>query len=305
MFKKKMFKRAKGADFAPATRHNTINDGWDTPVTSGLSNESGYDGWGPDPERRTGVALLGQENLGGAATSRAMDSVSGFMTRDTWGPDGRVAGVVGVVERAQTVAAAVHNVTGSGVGRLAAKLPGVGRYVRAAHQGAELATTVSNTIDSLGGAQGIAGGIRGAIRDPWAALEIAANGGGRAVAEGLRAAAGNLAEQSGLGEMTPEGRFQAGLNVGRMATVGAELFTTAGTSGLAMLTEAGAAGATRGLHTAQEYARTVPAELAKAPQREQHGNWGGANWNASTTAATGWDSGAPATVQTVYPDSAW
>lgn len=277
---------------APQYSGNTVGDEWD------MSAQPVSVDWGANPAgyERTGFALLGQENLGSAATSRAMDSVSGFMSRDTWGPDGRV---VGAVQQTQSMVKAVHGFTDSGVGKLAGKLPGVGRYVRAAHKGAELATAASDAIDSFGGAQGIAKGVEGAMRDPRAALDMVVNGGGRSIVEGAKAAAGSLAEQVGVGEMSPEGRFQAKWDIGRMATVGAELFATGGTSVLAMATEAGVAGMTQSIRSAQEYARTMPGQLANIPQLNNNDPW-----TTATPRYEQWNQGAQSTAGAIS-DSDW
>lgn len=250
-----------------------------------------FDDWGASPERHTGVALLGEQNLGGVATSRVMDTMQKFMGRDTWGPDGRV---VKGVKGAQTAVTMTSSFMDSGAGKIAKKLPGVGRYARTIEKGAELGKAISDGIDSFGGVDGIVSGVEGAIRDPRAALDIAKRGGGRAAMEGLRAAAGNLAEQVGLGEMSPEGRLKAKLNIGRMATVGTELFATGGASGLAMVTEAGAAGLTQGIRSAQEYAHSMPGQFAAIPAQEQPNPWlepaGG--WNDQPALATaGWNNG--------------
>jgi hypothetical protein len=278
------------------TNHNLA------PVAATYStNESSFDGWTDTPEQRTGVALLGEQNLGGAATSRVMDSMKQFMGRDTWGSGGRV---VRGVEKAQAVIGATDSFMDSGAGKLAKKLPGVGRYARTIEKGAELGKAVSDGIDSFGGINGIVQGVEGAIRDPRAALDMAKQGGGRAAVDSLRVAAGNLAEQVGLGEMTPEGRLKAKFNVGRMATVGAELFATGGASGLAMLTEAGAAGLTQGIHSAQEYAHAMPAQFASIPKQEQSDPWT-SSWNAQPAAATAGWGGAPSAAPTYDDTGGW
>lgn len=265
-------------------------DPWAVPTASG---GNAMEVWGATPETRTGSALLGEQNTGSAAVSAAIDGgPSKFWARDVWGSGGRV---VRGVESAQQLVGAVDGFMDSGAGRIAKKLPGIGRYARALDKGAELGKAVSDGIDSFGGADGIARGVEGAIRDPRAALDMAVNGGGKAVIEGAKVAAGNLAEQVGLGEMTPEGRLKAKFNIGRMATVGAELLATGGTSSLAMLTEAGATGAAHGIRSATEYAKTMPGQFAAIPQAEQA--WGQAptGWDAQPAmAGAGWGNGAQA-----------
>lgn len=259
-----MFKRKS---HETPTAYVSINaDAWDS------SSADTWDDWGSTPEQHTGPALWGEQNVGATAASAVLDGPRGFLSRASWGPDGRV---LKGVQAAQGAVDALHSFADSGVVHAAEHIPVAGKYLRTAEKIVHAAHTVSHSADEWGGVQGIVEGAAGAMRDPRAAMEFAREAGGKVLWEGVHAAFDSVSEQVTVERR--DGRRRLG--IGKVARVAANLLKTGGASGVDMLVDAGIAGMTAGKRSAMDRARQMPGQLASIPDQFEDG------WGSSTSRA--------------------